>query len=263
MGFFLSKIFPALLSPVFLTCLLCLAAGILAARRKITSVALLAFAAFLLLYAAASPLVALALTRELEKQYDEQASYPKVRAIVLLGGAMIPDLPPRRHPKVNESGDRLLEAARLWRAGLAPTLIATGGAIPFLTGYDKDEASLYARLLTELFDVPDSAILRVSGSQNTYEDALYVSRLFEKNGMRKEILLVTSAMHMPRAARLFRKQGFTVYPAPTDFRAGSEPLQHPLLQPFMMLPSEWALNETADALREYMGLAAYFLMGRL
>ena len=78
------------------------------------------------------------------KPISEPASYPHAAAIVLLGGAMEPGLPPRQHPEINASGDRVLQADRLWRAGLAPRLVVTGGAIAFVTGYDGDEASLYA-----------------------------------------------------------------------------------------------------------------------
>ncbi|HAO98539.1 MAG TPA: hypothetical protein DCQ83_00685 [Fibrobacteres bacterium] len=259
MGLFLSKLIPALLSPVSLVCLFCLAAGIRALIRRAILVAVLTLLAALILYTSASPIVSRALICGLEKQYPEPESYEKASAVVLLGGAMIAPALPRRHPELNECGDRLLQAARLWQQGLAPVVVTTGGSVPFLTGQSEDDASMYARVLSELFAVPDSAILRVSRSQNTYEDALYTMQLFEKRGMKKDILLVTSATHMPRAAQLFRKQGFIVHPAPTDFRAGEKPLT----QPFRFFPVEWALNETVNALHEYMGLAAYKLMGRL
>lgn len=259
MGLIISKVLPALLFPVGLVCLLCLVTGVLALRRKAKNAAILAFSAALLLYLSASPIVCHLLLRGLERNYPEPESYPKVSAIVLLGGAMIAPSPPRRHPATNGCGDRLLQAVRLWKTGLAPKLVVTGGAIPFLTGYGGDEASLYSSLLTELFDVPDSSILKVSESQNTYEDARETAQLFQSRGLEKNILLVTSAAHMPRAVRLFRKQGFTVYPASADFRSGVEfPARW-----FALLPAEWALDETANALHEYVGLAAYALMGRL
>ena len=259
MGLIFSKVLPALLFPVGMVCFLCLLTGILALRRKAKSTVILAFSATAILYLSASPIVCHFLLRGLERNYPEPESYPKVSAIVLLGGAMIPLELPRRHPATNACGDRLLQAARVWKMGLAPEMVVTGGAIPFVTGYGGDEASLYASLLVELFNVPDSSILKVSQSQNTYEDARATAKLFQSRGMGKDILLVTSAVHMPRAVRLFRKQGFTVHPAPADFRSGVKlPLRW-----FALLPAEWALDETSNALHEYVGLAVYALMGRL
>ncbi len=259
MGLILSKVLPALLFPIGLVCLLCLVTGILALLRKAKSAAILAFSAAGILYLSASPVVCHILLRGLEGQYAELESYPKASAIVLLGGAMIPPEPPRLHPATNSSGDRVLQATRLWRRGIAPKLVVTGGAVPFITGYGGDEASLYASLLTELLGVPDSSIVRVSESRNTYEDAVETAQLFQSCGWKKDILLVTSAVHMPRAVRLFRKQGFTVYPVPADFRSGTAfPGRW-----FALLPAEWALGETANALHEYVGLAAYAVMGRL
>lgn len=259
MSLILSKVLPTLFFPVGLACLLCLLTGVLALWRKAKSAAVLAFCAAALLYLSASPIVCHFLYRGLERNYPELESYPKVSAIVLLGGAMIAPELPRRHPATNASGDRLLQAMRVWKKGLAPVMVVTGGAIPFVSGYGGDEASLYAALLTELFNVPDSVILKVSTSQNTYEDAREAAKLFENRGLSKDILLVTSAAHMPRAVRLFRKQGFTVHPAPADFRSSVKPP----LRWFSLLPAEWALSETSNALHEYVGLAAYALMGRL
>lgn len=256
---FLSKLLPALLLPPGLIFLLCLAAGFLALRSKARTAAMLAFAAAFILYVASSPVTKWVLLRGLEKQYSEPDFYPRAPAIVLLGGAMLPDFAPRHHPETNAYGDRVFQAGRLWREHLAPKLVVTGGNIPFLGEHSVGDAVLYARLLHELFDVPDSCMLKVSESKTTYEDALFTARLFEQLGMPKVILLVTSAQHMPRAARLFRKQGFKVIPAPTDYHV----TKRFALRPFLLIPSEGALNETLDAMHEYIGLTVYYLMGRL
>ena len=259
MPLILTKVLPALVFPASLTCLLCLLTAILAFRRKARSAGWMALATGLLLYAACSPVVAHYLLRGLERNYPQPETYPRATAIVLLGGAMIPDLPPRKFPETNAFGSRVLQAARLWRSHSAPRMVVTGGAIPFITGYSNDEAGLYAKLLTELFDVPDSAILRVAASQNTFDDARMTRELFDRMALPRDILLVTSAAHMSRAVALFQKQGFTVHPAPADYHAGVAPPD----KLFALFPAEWAFNETANALHEYVGFVAYKLMGRL
>ena len=70
-------------------------------------------------------------------------------------------------------------------------------------------------------------------------------------------LLVTSAFHMPRAMGLFRKAGFPVVPWPVDYRtAGNEGIG-------MLRDNEAdALQTTDGALREWIGLIAYWLTGQ-
>ena len=71
-------------------------------------------------------------------------------------------------------------------------------------------------------------------------------------------LLVTSAFHMPRAMALFRKADFAVLPWPVDFRtSGREGVGL-----FVDNPVD-SLQATTIALREWIGLFAYWLSGRI
>jgi uncharacterized SAM-binding protein YcdF (DUF218 family) len=255
----LSKVIPAFLFPAGLVVLLCLLAAWFAFRKGAKRAGLTALCAALLLYAAASPAVSNMLMLGLESGNPPVAVSPHAAAIVLLGGGMAPPTAPRMHPETNAAGDRVIHAARLWREGRAPFIVATGGFISFLTDAPGTEADLYARLLTEVFGLPDSAVVRMGRSRTTHEDALFTAGLFDSAGFEKEILLVTSASHMPRAVALFRKQGFVVHEAPTDFR-GTDPSGFVF---FSLLPSGAALAETTTALHEYLGMWAYKMLGRL
>jgi uncharacterized SAM-binding protein YcdF (DUF218 family) len=255
----LSKVLPALIFPAGLAILLCLCAAWLALRKGARAAGALSLLAALVLYIAASPLVSNRLMRTLERQNPPPTEYPQAAAIVLLGGGMAPQLPPRVHPETNGAGDRVIHAARLWKRGLAPVLVATGGYIAFVTDAPGTEADQYARLLNEVFDVPDSVLLRVGRSRTTHEDALFTAEEFEARGLKKDILLVTSAAHMPRAAALFRRQGFTVHAAPTDFNAS----EGKAFKAFRLLPSGAAMMETYLALNEHVGSLVYRMLGRM
>ena len=65
----------------------------------------------------------------------------------------------------------------------------------------------------------------------------------------REVLLVTSADHMLRAAALFRVHGLTVVPAPTDYTAGGRTR----FFFFDFLPCTDALVDTTRAVKEYVG----------
>jgi uncharacterized SAM-binding protein YcdF (DUF218 family) len=71
-------------------------------------------------------------------------------------------------------------------------------------------------------------------------------------------LLVTSAFHMPRSVGLFRKVGFAVEPYPVDWRVGG---REDLLT-FTNVAGD-GLARTDTAVREWMGLVAYRLTGRI
>lgn len=254
----LSKILPALLFPAGLTILLCLLAAFLAFKKGARAAGFVALGAALLLYVAANLQVSNFLLRSLEARHPPAASYPPATAIVVLGGGMLPLVAPRLHPETNWAGDRLLHAARLYKNGAAPVIVATGGYIGFMNDAPGTEADVYKRALTELFAVPDSAILTAGGSRTTAEDAEQAALVLAARGLDKNILLVTSASHMPRAVAVFTRAGFQVTAAPTDFTAEKSFA----FLPFHLLPNARALAETTVALHEYLGLIAYRLTGK-
>ena len=185
------------------------------------------------------------------------ASEAPADAIVVLGGGIMPALPPRRAPELSDAGDRALEAARLWREGRAPLVLACGGSLDGT----PPEASDLATLLRFLGVAPE-AILEDARSRTTRENAVEARRLLDPLAARR-ILLVTSALHMPRAAALFRGQGFEVVPAPTDWLVVESGPRSRLGVALSLLPNVESLAVTTRALREWLGLAVARTLGWL
>jgi len=91
-------------------------------------------------------------------------------------------------------------------------------------------------------------------SRTTAENAHYSAALL-KPKRNERWVLVTSALHMPRAVGCFRAAGFHVEPYPVEFRIP--------LQPFAAFgPGSEALNLFDKAAKEWIGLVAYRLMGK-
>jgi uncharacterized SAM-binding protein YcdF (DUF218 family) len=192
--------------------LLVLAALVLLLRRRAFG-QLLALA-ILWLWAWSMPLVEEQITASLTERHPPVpvAALPRVDAIVVLGGGMTPARGNRRHPDLDEAADRFWHAARLYHRERAPRIIVSGGNV-----WDTDggtEADAAVRFLTDL-GVPQAAILREGRSRNTRDNAVYSAELLETLGAR-QILLVTSATHMPRALASFRQVGVRATPAATD-----------------------------------------------
>ena len=149
---------------------------------------------------------------------------------------------------LKSGADRVWYAARLFHAGKAPLVILSGGGD--LERQAFSEARAMAVFLQDL-GVPAQAIAMEETSRNTRQNADFSTALLKARGI-EHILLVTSALHMPRALALFKAQGLEVTPAPTDFEAGQEP-PHGLLA---WLPDAGALNGSALATKELVGLWA-------
>jgi uncharacterized SAM-binding protein YcdF (DUF218 family) len=114
--------------------------------------------------------------------------------------------------ELNEEGlRRAIAAARLYRSGIAPTVVVTGSRPASDDAGDALEAS--ARFLGEL-GVPPSAILVEERSGNTRDSALNMAALARQRGWSR-LVLVTDATHMRRARASFAHEGLTVSCEPT------------------------------------------------
>jgi uncharacterized SAM-binding protein YcdF (DUF218 family) len=102
-------------------------------------------------------------------------------------------------------------------------------------------------ILLQDLGVPQHAMLLEEASRNTRENAAFSATLLKARGIR-HILLVTSALHMPRALPLFAAQGLQADPAPTDFEAHLSP-------PGVLawLPDASALDGSGRAIKELVG----------
>lgn len=96
-------------------------------------------------------------------------------------------------------------------------------------------------------------IITENKSKNTYQNSAYAKEIFEKNHYPKNIILVTSTIHMFRAKRTFEQQGFQVCPVPvTSFESNGSGL-------FNFANA----TRTVGLLNEYFGIVGYTFKGWL
>jgi len=259
---FLSKLLPLFAYPLGLCTILLIIALILGKHRRLRNG--LIIAAVVILWGFSNRWVDLALTRSLEWQYLPAADAPKAEAIVVLGGGTYPLQYPRQTTEMSGAGDRVYYAAYLYRQGRAPFVMLSGGNIDWISNGETTPAAEMEDIIT-FMGVPQNVLWLEDKSQNTYEDAVFSAQMLKAKGIHR-ILLVTSAIHMPRAMAVFKKTGLEVIPAPTDFKvtqAGWDDLLHGSLQSDIinLLPDASDLGSTTNALKEYIGLFVYRLMG--
>ncbi len=216
--------------------------------------------AILLLMITGNLLIAGKLVKSLEWKHLPPDELPEADAIVVLSGKFHPKQYPRKTVEIGGNGDRLLYGGWLFKQGKAPKIIVTGAGRPVgetpTTKVSEDMATLL-----QMVGIPEEVIEIESEAKNTYEHTVYCKPIFEQQGI-QSILLVTSAMHMPRALGVFKHLDVEVTPAPTDFyyTVASNPItwQGKIWQ---FIPTWKALAATSDALHEYLGITFYRMKG--
>jgi uncharacterized SAM-binding protein YcdF (DUF218 family) len=155
---------------------------------------------------------------------------------------------------------RLRYAAHLQRRTGLPVLVSGGnGAISADSdaadrSYSKADAM--ATALREDFGVPVKWI--EPRSRDTNENAAFSAALLRAGGVNvKRILLVTDAMHMPRARTAFERAGLEVVSAPTMFFSNKRPQTLGAL-----VPSAEGMRRSWYAVYELLGIAWYRLRFR-
>jgi uncharacterized SAM-binding protein YcdF (DUF218 family) len=192
------------------------------------------------------PITSRVLNQNLQAEYPglRAGQMPAAEAIVVLGGGFAAPNATRPYPDLSDAGDRVWHAARLYHAGKAPLVLASGGSASRRNPLGEAHAM---RLFLHDLGVPDAAIVLEDRSLSTRQNARFSALLLRQRGISR-ILLVTSATHMPRALELFEAEGLQVVPAATD-HTGSE-----VRDGWMAwVPNTGALESSTGALKEYLG----------
>lgn len=255
MSFVLSKVIWPLATPSNLLALALLLGGLLAltaswrrAGRRLLAAAMVALVAVALLP------VDDWLAWPLETRFAAPAPLPaRVDGIVVLGGGVTDSkVPVLGGAQLNGAADRLSALVILARRYPAARVVYAGGNATLAGG--PREADVTAALLAEMgFASPRLQFER--DSRNTHENAV-LSRALVQPRAGETWLLVTSALHMPRAMGVFRAQGWDPVPLPVDFR-GDGRLR--FLRPAESLGGRLAGID--DVTHEWVGLLAYRMLG--
>lgn len=239
---YLHKLLPLLISPiVFILVLLII--GLYKNNKKLIT------GGIVLLYFLSMPVVGSGLLRLIETKSVrlEPSDIPNADAIVVLSGMLT--WVPAKNGLVQEwaDPDRFWGGIELIKADKAPSLIFTGGKLPWESGIgnEGDYLKEYALLL----NVPEKKIIVTSEVQNTEQEAAAVSEILKNH---RNIILVTSAFHMARAKANFERQGFKVVAYPVDFR-----VTEGTIRPMDFLPHASSLGQTDLAIRELAGRGFY------
>jgi len=217
------------------------------------------------------------LIRNLEEKYNTCSLVPAIHSgdtmmIVILGGGFSDDRRLSNNDKLSSNTlGRLVEGIRIYRmikkdvdnerlrdeeAGAhrspqtAVRLIVSGYA-----GRLEISQAAVMRAAAISLGVDSIDVEMMPETRNTSDEARTFSLLY---GKKKSTILVTDAVHMPRAVRLFIKQGIKPIPAPTNhmFKINSRG------SVLSWLPYSGNITKMEIAMHEYLGLLWIWLGGR-
>jgi len=248
----MSKLLPQIIYPANVVLwLLVLAFFLLLCRRQLGA-GISLFLALLVVFIGSSPLSGILYNNHQGKFPPMPINdSPLADAIVVLAGEVEIPLPPKVESQIG--GNRLLHTFRLYKAGKAPLIIISGGnAFPQLTLLS--EASYISEILVE-WGIPNEAIIVEGESRNTWENAKETQKIVQRLHLNR-VLLVTSALHMPRALLTFRSAGVDVFPSASSI---SSPLVRPQILDW--LPSLTGLGKIQAVMHENLGIVVYRLRG--
>ncbi|RYY40212.1 MAG: YdcF family protein [Chitinophagaceae bacterium] len=157
----------------------------------------------------------------------------------------------------NPASDRFIQTALLYKTGHIRKVIVPAGN-GYIVGHNFQEAEYVRQRLVEL-GVPTTDIYTDTESRNTLENAQNTKRILDTAHLGGPFLLISSAMHLPRARKVFDKQGIPVQLFPCDFTSRFR--SNNFIEDYL-LPTPIALQSWDAWLKELLGMVTYRVTGK-
>lgn len=241
---YINKVLPIILSPL----------GIISAFIILGFVSrkmVYPFIGLALLWFFSMPIVSSSLIGFLEKnqRIESSTNISEHKTVVVLSGMVVTLMHGDKiYYEFSGAVDRILAGIDLLKSGKAKNLILTRGHLPWSKGQPEGE---FLSKFAQSYGINEKNIILTRTVQNTDDEAKAISQLIHKN---EQIILVTSAFHMPRAQAVFENQGIQIKPFPVDFRKATKKVS--LLD---FLPQSNAFADSSMFVREMIGRFYYSL----
>ena len=239
---YINKILPIIVSPLGLIIIL-LFFGVFRKRMLPSMIGLI------ILIILSLPIVSGQLIKLLEQNYMPTTPSEIARAdtvVVLSGMVTLIEKNDGIHYEFSEAVDRIFAGINLLKIGKAQKIILTRGKLPWSVGVPEGE---FLAEFIQSQGINPNRILLSEIVQNTNDEAKAISRMLPKNS---EVILVTSAFHMPRAVKVFQNQNLKVIPYAVDFRSSVKEINI-----IDFLPQASAFKDSNFYFREIIGRAYY------
>jgi uncharacterized SAM-binding protein YcdF (DUF218 family) len=173
----------------------------------------------------------------------------KCDAVITLGGGLY-----LKSPEENGKASlkapvvkRLVTTFKIWKKKKRK-IVLTGGR-PLNKRKYPSEAEIMANFLEDL-GVPKRYLILEKNALNTYQNAKNTKEIIKRYKW-KNICLVTTASHMPRAVAVFNYFGIKTTPVPTDYKTSIK------YNATSYFPQARNFEDSISGIHEYIGLIFY------
>ena len=179
---------------------------------------------------------------------------PTFEAGILLGGMYTFD--DNKQGYFNDACDRFIETNKLYHSGIIKKIVISGGSAAIIIKEPSEADSLKKEFIQS--GVKEQDIIIDPVSRSTYENALFSKKLTDSLHVKQPFALITSAFHMPRSLKVFRKQKIEVVPFPANYIVVNKTMSpEKYILPNLQLFSEWEL-----IFKEWIGIMMYSITGK-
>jgi uncharacterized SAM-binding protein YcdF (DUF218 family) len=192
---------------------------------------------------------------ENQYQFPSEEILEKVDIMIILGGGFYPSGGLRK--SMEPSGatySRTIHGIRIFKQSRARFLVLSGAG----EEVDGENDAEVMKNLAVTLGIPADKIITEGKSHNTLEHAFEVSKIFPPTAQ-IHIGILTSALHMPRSVKAFRKRfpEDAIVPIPVNY----------IYSPFKyrvdnFIPSTEAMSKSYYALHEWIGIIWYSMLGK-
>lgn len=222
MGFTLKKIIGSLIMPLPFGVLLGLVGLFFLYRNSLKLAKIFLSVSFIWIIVFSYSPISNALITSLEKQYQPIKNIDtSIDYVLLLGG---------------DFEARAYGVLELYNQNKNITIITSGygGTEPIPEAIQNKEKLIK-------LGVPENKIITQGKPKDTHEEAVMVKKIVAD----EKFYLVTSAYHMPRALKLFKKENLNAIPAPTGYMDKTKP--------HVDFATEGEIKKSRTAIHEYIG----------
>jgi len=211
---------------------------------------------FMLLLFFSNPFIFHILAKGYEKRPIILDVKEKYQAGIVLGGFVSYNLKEDK-AYFNPASDRFIETALLYKTGHIEKIIVSAGN-GYVVKHNFQEALFVKDQFIQL-GIPEQDIFTDGLSRNTYENALNTKKICDSLHLNGPFLLISSAMHLPRAEKLFRNQKLDIRSYPCDFV--TQNIANNFWEDYL-LPSAFTFSQWDTFIKELTGLLIYKIIGK-
>jgi uncharacterized SAM-binding protein YcdF (DUF218 family) len=157
---------------------------------------------------------------------------------------------------LNGSSDRFIETEKLYRQGIIKKIIVSGGSGSLDQSKPKEAGFVREQFMEQ--GIPATDIYFENESRNTFENAKNCKLILDSLHLKGPVVLITSAMHMPRALNIFRKTGYEIIPYPSNY----EEIDIKFSIEDYFIPDLYTLSSWQKFLKEIVGSTIFKLTGK-